>query len=134
MRLYFILVIICEFLVGAWVIVIYRGISDETVEEVGRFVHERDWEKFHNPKDLAISINLEASELLELFQWSGTDTSVRDKLPELKEELADTLMYCIMMSLRLDINLDEIIKAKLAVNKLKYPKEQVYGSHKKYDE
>ena len=109
-------------------------ISAETVDLISNFVHERDWEQFHNPKDLAISINLEAAELLELFQWSGADTSVRDKLAEVKEELADTMIYCIMMALNLGLDIDEIIKAKMAKNKQKYPSDKVYGSRKKYTE
>ena len=111
-----------------------KGMSGETISLVRNFVRERDWEQFHNPKDLAISINLEAAELLELFQWSGSDTSVRDKLPEVKEELADTLIYCVMMALHLNLDLDEIIKDKMAKNNQKYPKEKVCGSYKKYTE
>ncbi len=111
-----------------------REISAETVDLISNFVHERAWEQFHNPKDLAISINLEAAELLELFQWSGADTSVRDKMPEIKEELADTLIYCIMMANNLNLDIDEIIRNKMIKNDQKYPKKAVYGSYKKYTE
>ena len=111
-----------------------KGISEETIDCINKFVHERDWKQFHTPKDLAISVNLEAAELLELFQWSGADTSVRDKLPEVKDELADTLIYCIMMALNLNLDIDEIIKAKMRKNKEKYPSNKVFGSRKKYTE
>ena len=67
-----------------------NGISKETMEDIHRFVHERDWEQFHTPKDLAISLSLEAAELLEIFQWSGTDMQCRDKLPHMKEEIAES--------------------------------------------
>ena len=66
-------------------------LRDETIQRVLRFRDDRDWRQFHTPKDLAISMSLEAAELLELFQWSGTDLECREKLPQLREELADVL-------------------------------------------
>ena len=104
------------------------------MQEVNAFSEERDWDQFHSPVNLAKSIAIEAAELLELFQWSGADTSVRDKLPEVKDELADTLIYCIMMALNLNLDIDEIIKAKMRKNKEKYPSNKVFGSRKKYTE
>ncbi len=70
----------------------------ETIEKVLKFRDERNWKQFHNPKDLAISLNLEASELLEVFQWSGTDLSCENKTDKIKEELADVLNYCILLA------------------------------------
>ena len=64
-------------------------ITDETIRRVLKFRDDRDWRQFHTPKDLAISLNLECAELLELFQWSGADLECRDKLPAMREELAD---------------------------------------------
>lgn len=110
------------------------GISAETMEAVRKFVTERNWDQFHNPKDMAISLSLEASELLELFQWSGTDLEVQEKRPQMAEELADVFMYCIMLSQVLKFDPDKIIKDKLAQNIKKYPVAKAYGSAKKYTE
>ena len=71
-------------------------ISENTVKKILKFRDDRNWKQFHSPKDLAISISLEASELLEVFQWSGEDISSEGKLDKIKEELADVLNYCIL--------------------------------------
>ena len=68
-------------------------LRDETIQRVLKFRDDRDWRQFHTPKDLAISMSLEAAELLEIFQWSGTDVECREKLDKVREELADVLMY-----------------------------------------
>ncbi|MBP3486418.1 MAG: nucleotide pyrophosphohydrolase, partial [Oscillospiraceae bacterium] len=81
---------------------------DETIQRVLRFRDDRDWRQFHTPKDLAISMSLEAAEVLELFQWSGTDLECREKLPQLQEELADVLSYCILLADVCGLDLDEI--------------------------
>lgn len=104
----------------------------DTIDKVLAFRDERDWKQYHNPKDLAISLSLEAAELLEVFQWSGSDTECRDKLPELREELADVLMYAISLADRLDLDLDEIILEKLRRNGEKYPLEKARGRKDKY--
>ena len=109
-------------------------ISKETMDIVTTFRDERDWAQFHNPKDLAISINLEASELLEIFQWSGEDTECVDKLDKIKEELADVLCYCVLMADRCGLDMDEIIRDKMARNAEKYPVQEAYGSSQKYIE
>ena len=106
----------------------------ETIDKVLAFRDERDWKQYHTPKDLAISLSLEAAELLEVFQWSGSDLECRDKLPELREELADVLMYAISLADRLDLDLDEIIQEKVKKNAEKYPVEKAKGSAKKYTE
>lgn len=111
-----------------------KDISAETLAAIRKFVTERDWDKFHNPKDMAISLSLEASELLELFQWSGEDLQVQAKRPQMAEELADVFMYCIMLSQVLNLNPDTIIKEKLTQNIKKYPIEKAFGSAKKYTE
>ena len=67
--------------------------TQETINEVLKFRDDRNWKQFHNPKDLAISISLEASELLEVFQWSATDVVCENKLEKIKEELADVVNY-----------------------------------------
>lgn len=98
------------------------------------FREDRDWAQFHNPKDLAISINLEAAELLENFQWSGTDTKVAGKRGNMTEELADVVIYCIYFADALDINLADAISAKIDVNSKKYPVEKSRGKPSKYTE
>lgn len=109
-------------------------ISDATIARVIKFRDDRNWRQFHNPKDLALSLNLEAAELLELYQWSGTDLECRDKLPQVREELADVLSYCISLADVYDLDLDEILNEKVTKNEQKYPVEQAWGSSKKYTE
>ncbi len=108
--------------------------NQETIEQVLRFREERNWKQFHNPKDLAISISLEAAELLEIFQWSGTDDWCREKMDKIKEELADVLNYCILMADTCGLDLDEIVRAKIRKNAEKYPVEKAYGKKEKYTE
>ena len=69
----------------------------ETINQVLKFRDDRNWKQFHNPKDLALSISLEAAELLEVFQWSGSDTVCESKKDKIREELADVLCYCILI-------------------------------------
>lgn len=107
---------------------------DKLMEAILAFRDERNWKQFHNPKDLAISISLEAAELLELFQWSAEDTMVVEKLPHMKEELADVMIYCMLMADSLDINVEEIIYDKIKMNGEKYEVRKAYGSKAKYNE
>ena len=109
-------------------------LKDETIRRVVRFRHDRDCRQFHTPTDLAISMSLEAAELLELFQWSGTDLECREKLPRIREELADVLSYCILMADVLGLDLDEIMNAKVDKNEAKYPVEKARGRAEKYTE
>ena len=106
----------------------------ETVDMVLKFRDDRNWKQFHNPKDLAISISLEASELLEVFQWSGADLSCSEKIGKIEEELADVLNYCILMSDACGLDLDEIITKKVMRNCEKYPIELAFGNKAKYTE
>ena len=108
--------------------------TQETINKVLNFRDERNWKQFHNPKDLALSISLEAAELLEIFQWSGSDTECEGKLDKIKEELADVLCYCILMADRCGLDMDEIVQAKMIRNGEKYPVEKARDSAKKYDE
>lgn len=107
--------------------------TDETIKKVLKFRDDRDWKQFHNPKDLAISISLEAAELLEVFQWSGTDTSNAGKQEKIREELADVVSYCILMADACGLDLDEIVQKKMQVNNQKYPVEKAKGRSDKYD-
>ena len=98
------------------------------------FCKERDWEQFHNPKDLAISISLEAAELLETFQWSGANLDVPEKRNAMTEELADVTIYCIYLADILGVNLVEAISDKIDINEKKYPVDKSRGNSKKYTE
>ena len=95
---------------------------------------ERDWAQFHNPKDLAISISLEASELLEAFQWSGSDLEVARKRGAMVEELADVAIYCIYLADALGVGLADAVSAKIDANTEKYPADKSRGSSRKYTE
>jgi len=108
--------------------------NQRLIEKILKFRDERNWDQFHNPKDLAISISLEAAELLEIFQWSGKDLEKSDKLEDLKEELADVLIYSILLSEKLNLDISEIIEQKLLKNGEKYNKDKAYGTSKKYTE
>lgn len=95
-------------------------ISERVYKNVIKFRDDRDWKKFHNGKDLAISLSLEANELLELYQWSGIDLERENKIESIKEELADVLIYSLMIADHYHLNLDQIIEEKLVKNLKKY--------------
>lgn len=111
-----------------------QQIDAGTLERIAEFNRKRNWDKFHNPKDLAISISLEAAELLECFQWSGQDLDVAEKRDRLAEETADVLIYSLLMCQILQVDPDVIINQKLDLNERKYPFEQAYGTALKYTE
>ena len=102
----------------------------ETIDRVLQFKTDRDWDQFHTPANLAKSISIEANELLECFQWDEEHYNLDD----VKDELADVLVYCIDMLDRLNLDADEIISAKMAKNEAKYPVEKARGNSKKYTE
>jgi len=103
----------------------------EVIEELIRFRDERDWDQFHNPKDLALAINVEAGELLELFLWK--DHSDADQT-RVKEELADILAFSLLLAKKYDFDIEEIILEKIKKNAEKYPVEKAKGTAKKYNE
>lgn len=108
-------------------------------EKVKRFVRERDWEKYHNPKDIAIDIAVEASELLELFQWMKDSESEKIKeneevMQKIKDEVADVISACLHMANALDLNIAEIVVSKLKQTEKKYPKDKYKGIWKKPSE
>ena len=105
-----------------------------SMDKVNQFRDEREWRQFHNEKDLAISISLEASELLELLQWQRPEEVTANNLERIKEELADVLIYSYMLADNLNLDLDEIIEEKLKKNRLKYPLEKSKGQRTKYAE
>lgn len=109
-------------------------VTQETVDMLLKFRDDRNWRQFHNPKDLAISLSLEAAELLEIFQWSGEDLECAQKQEKIEEELADVLSYCILMADRCHLDLDEILQKKIRRNEEKYPVSKAYGRSTKYTE
>ena len=107
--------------------------TKETIKQILKFRDDRDWKQFHNPKDFAISISLEAAELLEVFQWSGSDTSNENKQEKIKEELADVINYCVLMADVCGLDIDEIVQEKIKVNNEKYPVSKAKGKSDKYN-
>ena len=103
--------------------------KDKTIERIRKFTKERDWDQFHSPANLAKSISIEASELLECFQWSDTDFDIE----HVKEELADVLVYYRDLLDKLGLDEDEIINSKMDKNEKKYPIEKSIGKSIKYD-
>ena len=95
------------------------------------FRNERDWEQFHNPKDLALAINIEAAELLELFLWKKHEDANLDKV---KKELADIFAYAFLLADKYDFDIKEIVLDKIKENGEKYPISKAKGNAKKYNE
>ncbi|WHY65015.1 nucleotide pyrophosphohydrolase [Neobacillus sp. SuZ13] len=93
----------------------------EIIQKVLEFRDERDWKKYHNEKDLAISISLEANELLENFQWRTSEEAIAESKQNIKEEMADILIYLVQLADKMDINLEEEVSNKLLKNAIKYP-------------
>ena len=106
----------------------------DLMKEIVKFRDDRNWSQYHNAKDLAISLSLEAAELLENFQWLDNEKAVNKNIENIKDELADIIIYSLLMSDRLNLDLEKIIRNKLQKNIAKYPVEKAYGSNKKYDE
>lgn len=107
--------------------------------KIRQFCQERDWDQFHNPKDLAIGLSIEANELLELFLWKNQKEiesllNNSEKKEKISEELADILYLLLRISDKYSIDLSESFKKKLEKNKQKYPIEKAKGSNKKYNE
>lgn len=110
---------------------------DKLIQRIRVFRDARDWKQFHNPKDMAIAISLEAGELLEHFLWKGADeveARVKSHRGEIEEEIADIAIYLFELADNLDIDLLEAMSEKIRKNDAKYPAEQVKGSSKKYSE
>ena len=101
----------------------------ETIERIRKFTTDRDWDQFHSPANLAKSISIEANELLECFQWDEEHYDIN----EVKEELADVLVYCRNMLDKLNLDEDEIINAKMEQNERKYPADKAKGKADKYN-
>lgn len=121
------------------------NITDETTplielrKQVKDFVTARDWNKYHDPLNLALSISIEAAELLEKFQWkdeTAISTMLKEPLEQvaLKDELADVMIYCLSLANTLNIDVSQIITEKLRKNQEKYPVNLTKGRYQKYTE
>ena len=103
--------------------------KNETIKRIRDFTIDRDWDQFHSPANLAKSISIEANELLECFQWDENNYDIND----VKEELADVIVYCQNMLDKLGLDVDEIVNAKMDKNEKKYPVEKAKGKADKYN-
>ncbi len=101
------------------------------INELIKFRDDRDWGQFHNPKDLAIALNIETSELLELFLWKSSEDAEKDRI---REELADVFAYAFLLADKYDFNVEQIVLDKIKKNELKYPIDKAKGTSKKYTE
>lgn len=110
---------------------------DELQASLRTFAAEREWEQFHSPKNLAAALSVEASELLEHFQWLTDQQSLElseDKRAKVAEEIADVLLYLLQLADKLKIDPLDAARKKLRINEKKYPAERTKGTSKKYSE
>ena len=104
-------------------------------QRIQKFSDDRNWESFHNPKNLVMALNGEVGELNEIFQWLDFEESMNlpdDVLEHTKEEVADIAIYLLRICMKLDINLEDAILNKMTKNEAKYPVESSMGGSKKY--
>ncbi len=111
----------------------------ELKEKIKEFCDARDWGQFHNAKELAIALSIEASELLEIFRWKTheeTDELFKDKKKkeDIGDEMADILYFLVRIAQKYDLDLSEALDRKMEKNNNKYPVDKSKGSHKKYNE
>ena len=104
---------------------------EDIIERLKKFRDERDWEQFHNPKDLALAINIEAGELLENYLWKESSEANIDKV---KEELADVFSFAFLLAEKYNFDVKEIVLEKIKLNSKKYPIDKSKGTAKKYNE
>lgn len=105
--------------------------TQQIIDALIKFRDERDWEQFHNPKDLALAINVEAGELLELFLWKKPEEANEEKV---KEELADVFTFSFLLAEKYGFDIKEIVLSKMESNSIKYPVQKAKGTAKKYNE
>lgn len=104
---------------------------EQITSKIIKFRDERDWEQFHNGKDLALALSIEAAELNQLFLWKDAEDV---NIDQLKEELADVLNYSLLLAAKYGFDVEKIIMEKIAKNAAKYPVEKSKGNAKKYNE
>lgn len=112
-----------------------KSLTDLT-KRIISFRNARDWEQFHNPKDVALSLVLEATEVMEHFQWKNAEEMknyIKTNKAEIGEELADVLYWVLLMSHDLDIDVLDALEKKISKNEEKYPVEKAKGTHTKYN-
>lgn len=112
------------------------GEIEELTRQIKEFRDRRNWLQFHNHKDMAISLVLEATELLELFQWKSPEEVVKDGRnlkKEISEEIADIAIYLLELADNLEIDISKAIENKLKKNAEKYPTDKAWGKHTKYN-
>jgi NTP pyrophosphatase (non-canonical NTP hydrolase) len=107
---------------------------NKVVEELIKFRDERDWKQFHDSKNLAIAISIEASELNELFLWKSNELSDKVEINRIKEELADVLSFSFLLAEKHGLNPFDIVSEKIKQNAQKYPVEKAKGKSDKYDQ
>lgn len=110
---------------------------ESLIQDIKKFSVDRDWNKFHNPKNLVMALSVECSELLENFQWLSAEESENldsDMLTKVQHEVSDVLIYLLLLSDKLDIDVIESAQSKLKYNALKYPISKSYGNNKKYSD
>lgn len=103
----------------------------ELQQAIDQFTKDRDWDQFHNGKDLAVALSIEASELLEAYLWKAPEEV---KIEKVKEELADVINYALQIATKYDLDVKQIVLDKLAKNAEKYPVEKAKGKADKYTE
>lgn len=116
---------------------VYMSDIHSLIEIIRKFRDERDWKKFHNPKDMSLSLVLEATEVMEHFQWKNEQemqTYIKNHKTELGEELSDVLYWVLLMSYDLGIDITKALKRKVEISRKKYPIKKSKGNHKKYTE
>jgi NTP pyrophosphatase (non-canonical NTP hydrolase) len=120
-----------EFILQIWRDPFAKTQTSFLINELKSFRDERDWEQFHNAKDLSIALSIEANELLELFLWKNPEDANKDKLTE---ELADVFAYALLLADKLDLDVEKIVLEKIKRNGEKYPVNKAKGTAKKYNE
>lgn len=113
-------------------------IGDDLLDELLEFRQKRNWEQFHKPKDLAVSLSVEAAELLEIFQWKSdeevTALIASESKQRIEEEVADVAIMLSYLCHDLNIDLNTAVRSKLKKNEIKYPVQKAYGDSRKYSE
>jgi NTP pyrophosphatase (non-canonical NTP hydrolase) len=110
---------------------------EKLTKTIIKFRDARDWKQFHNPKDVALSLVLEASELMEHFQWkspSEIENYLKKHKNEIGDELADVFYWVLLMSHDLNIDISDALEKKIKKNEIKYPAHKAKGTHKKYNQ
>ena len=105
--------------------------TQQIIDALIKFRNERDWEQFHNPKDLALAINIEAGELLELVLWKSPEEADKERI---KEELADIFAFGFLLANKYGFDIKQIVLDKIRINSQKYPVHKAKGTAKKYNE